>query len=343
MSVTGGSHAVVVGLDVGGTKTNATVLDETGAFLIDRMMETPSRVHQGPAAAIEVIGQAMDRALEITGRSRDDVLAVGLDTPGPASARGVISARGATNFAEPVWWGFDFRGAVEHSLHLPVIYNNDGNAAALYAHQRQFGPDAPRRSSISAIVGTGLGGGVIESGEAVRGASGMAGELGHVHIPTDGLLAAGQPIPRCNCGFVGDLESFASLSGIENNLLPYWLTRYPDHPLAAEPSITAAARLVRGFGEAGDEMALQIFGQQAMAIGRMFTIAANFTDPDAYFVGGGVIEAAPHFRDWFLAKVHEHTLLREEQALASTIALVPDLDMAGARGSAMAALQAIRP
>ena len=82
MSVTGGNHAVVVGLDVGGTKTNATVLDETGAFLIDRMMETPSRVHQGPAAAIEVIGQAMDRALEITGRSRDDVLAVGLDTPG---------------------------------------------------------------------------------------------------------------------------------------------------------------------------------------------------------------------------------------------------------------------
>ena len=90
-------------------------------------------------------------------------------------------------------------------------------------------------------------------------------------------------------------------------------------------------------------MALQIFEQQAMAIGRMFTIAANFTDPDAYFVGGGVIEAAPHFRDWFLAKVREHTLLREEQALVSTIALVPDLDMAGARGSAMAALQAIRP
>ena len=49
MSVTGENHAVVVGLDVGGTKTNATVLDETGAFLIDRMMETPSRVHQGPA------------------------------------------------------------------------------------------------------------------------------------------------------------------------------------------------------------------------------------------------------------------------------------------------------
>jgi predicted NBD/HSP70 family sugar kinase len=343
MSVTGENHAVVVGLDVGGTKTNATVLDEAGAFLIDHMTETPSRVHQGPAAAIEAIGQAMDLALESTGRTRDAVLAVGLDTPGPASAGGVISARGATNFAEPVWWGFDFRAAVERSLHLPVIYNNDGNAAALYAHQHHFGLDAPRRSSISAIVGTGLGGGVIESGEVVRGASGMAGELGHVHIPMEGLLAPGQPIPRCNCGFLGDLESVASLSGIENNLLPYWLTRYPDHPLATEDTISTAAKRVRGFGESGDEMALQIFEQQAMAIGRMFTIAANFTDPDAYFVGGGVIEAAPHFRDWFLVRVREHTLLREEQALASSLALVPDLDMAGARGSAMAALQAIRP
>jgi predicted NBD/HSP70 family sugar kinase len=343
MSVTAGDQAVVVGLDVGGTKTNATVLDEKGRFLIDGMTEAPSRVHEGPAAAIEAIAEAMDLGLAITGRSRESVLAIGLDTPGPASAGGVISVRGATNFPERAWWGFDFRGAVERTLHLPVIYNNDGNAAALYAHHRQFGPDAAQRSSISAIVGTGLGGGVIESGEVVRGAAGMAGELGHVHIPMDGLLAADQPVPRCNCGFVGDLESIASLSGIENNLLPYWLTRYPDHPLAAESSLSAAAKYVRNFGERGDEMALKIFEQQAMAIGRMFTIACNFTDPDAYFVGGGVIDAASHFGEWFITKVREHTLLREEQALVAIITLVPDLDMAGARGSAMAALHAIRP
>jgi glucokinase len=80
-----------------------------------------------------------------------------------------------------------------------------------------------------------------------------------------------------------------------------------------------------------------------MAIGRMFTIAANFTDPDAYFVGGGVVEAEPHFRDWFLALVQEHTLLRAEQRQVAEFLVVPDLDMAGARGSAMAALNAIRP
>ncbi len=102
-----------------------------------------------------------------------------------------------------------------------------------------------------------------------------------------------------------------------------------------------AAKRVRSLGEQGDELALRIFEQQAMAIGRLFTIAANFTDPDAYFLGGGVIEAEPHFRDWFLTRVQEHTWLRDEQRRVAEFALVPDLDMAGCRGAAVAALSAL--
>ena len=334
--------AVVVGLDVGGTKTNATVLVDDGRFLVDRMVEVASRVLDGPPSAVAAIDEAMDLVLDVTGVSRHRVRAIGLDTPGPASADGVISARGATNFSAPEWWGFDFRAAVEERLALPVIYNNDGNAAALYAHEHHFGADSSRRSSVSAIVGTGLGGGVIEAGRVIRGAAGMAGELGHVHIPMDGLLVPGQPVPFCNCGFHADLESVASLSGIANNLLPFWLTRYPGHPLA-DIEISSAAKLVRDYGERGDEMALHIFDQQASALGRMFTIAANFVDPDAYFVGGGVTDTGADFRSRFLENVRAATRLREEQAAVATFAVVPDLDMAGARGSALAALRAIRP
>jgi predicted NBD/HSP70 family sugar kinase len=137
------------------------------------------------------------------------------------------------------------------------------------------------------------------------------------------------------------VESVASLTGIVNNLLPYWLTRYPDHELAKAESLVKAARLVRGYGEDGDPLALAVFTQQAQALGRLFTIAANFTDPDAYFLGGGVVEAAPHFRQWFLDTVREHTLLRAEQAAVAQFALVPDLDMAGSRGAAIAALDAL--
>jgi glucokinase len=89
-------------------------------------------------------------------------------------------------------------------------------------------------------------------------------------------------------------------------------------------------------------MALEIFRQQAMAIGRVFSIAAKFTDPDTYFVGGGVVEAAPHFRDWFVATVKEHTMFYVEQAEVAEIMTVPDLDMAGARGSAIAAAEWVK-
>jgi glucokinase len=264
------------------------------------------------------------------------VRAIGLDTPGPASADGVISSKGATNFGDAGWGGFDIRGALAERTGLPVIYNNDGNAAALYAHHVRFGVQSARHSSLSAIVGTGLGGGLVDAGRVIKGAAGMAGELGHVPIPLDGLLDPGQPTPGCNCGQWGDAESVASLTGIMKNLLPYWLTKYQDHPVASLP-LGQAAKQIRHYGEQRDALALAIFRQQAIALGRLFTIAANFFDPGAYFLGGGVVEAAPHFRDWFLTEVRANTVLREEQSRAAEIALVPDLDMAGARGSAIAA------
>jgi predicted NBD/HSP70 family sugar kinase len=327
---------VVIGLDNGGTTNNGTILDASGRFLLDRMAEVPSEVREGPDKAIQSLVVSVEQVLGLAGVPITAVRAVGLDTPGPASGDGVISSKGATNFGHVGWRGFDIRGALAERLGLPVIYNNDGNSAALYAHHVRFGAESGLRGSVAAIVGTGLGGGIIEAGQVIKGAAGMAGELGHVPIPLDGLLDAGQPMPACNCGLSGDAESVASLTGIENNLLPYWLTRYQGHELGGLP-VGRAAKLVRKYAEDGDEMALAIFRQQAIALGRLFTIAANFLDPDAYFLGGGVVEAGPHFRDWFFAEVRAHTVLREEQARVAEISLVPDLDMAGARGSAVAA------
>ena len=137
---------VVVGLDNGGTTNNATVLDGSGRFLVDRLVECPSCVHDGPGQAIEALAGALDQVLEMTGVSRARVRAVGLDTPGPVSADGVISSKGATNFSDPAWRGFDVRGALQDRIGLPVLYNNDANAAALYAHHTYYGP---------AVVGVG--------------------------------------------------------------------------------------------------------------------------------------------------------------------------------------------
>src|SRR5881409_225806 len=89
---------VVVGLDNGGTTNNATVLNAFGEFLVNSMCETPSRVLEGPEIAVEALAHAFDNVLEVTGTPRGQVGAVGFDSPGPASATGVISSKGSTNF-----------------------------------------------------------------------------------------------------------------------------------------------------------------------------------------------------------------------------------------------------
>ena len=104
---------IVVGVDNGGTANNGTALDAGGGFLIDRMAEIPSYVRQGPDKAIRALVDSVDNVLDLVAQPRSAVRAVGLDTPGPASATGVLSSRGATNFASPEWWGFDIRGALE--------------------------------------------------------------------------------------------------------------------------------------------------------------------------------------------------------------------------------------
>jgi glucokinase len=331
---------VVVGLDVGATAVNATVVTiDGGGFLVDSLCETPSRVREGPTVAMAALREAFAGVLDRLGINEQQVRSVGLGTPGPASAEGVLSKMGSTNFSQPDWHGVDIRLAAEQVLGKPVVYSNDGNAAALYAHAVHFGDAAPKASSVAAIVGTGLGGGVVTGGRIVAGASGMAGEFGHVPMSMAGLLQPGQPVPGCNCGFEGDAESIASLTGITNNLLPWWLSQFPDHPLAAmDPA--DAARSLRSLAVAGDELARSVFRQQAAAIGRLFTILMNILDPDICFVGGGVLEADAAFQARFLDDIRDALRYRKQQAGTLQVAAVPDLDMAGARGAALAAVQA---
>src|SRR5258708_25729205 len=104
---------MVVGLDVGGTKTNATLLDSKGVFLNNRMVETPSRVWEGPEAAIEAMAKAIELAIGGAGGHLEAGRVIGLDTPRPASANGVISFQRGTNFFRQEQWGVGIPSAVE--------------------------------------------------------------------------------------------------------------------------------------------------------------------------------------------------------------------------------------
>ena len=263
------------------------------------------------------------------------ILAVGLDTPGPASATGVLSARGSTNFAHPSWRGYDLRGGLEEHLKRPVTYLNDGNAAALWGHMTLFA-DQPA-TTVSAIIGTGLGGGLVVNGAVIEGRNGFGGEVGHVLIPCEAIPALRGARPACNCGRQGDLESVCSLTAIERTLLPMFLERYPGHPLREVPAGTAAKQ-VRGYAERGDEMCRAIFDTQARALGLFFDQITNLLDPDAFLIGGGALEVSPEFQAWWVAAVRAGMgAQRVEQE--PRIEIMPNGDTAGARGAALQALR----
>ena len=329
------------GVDLGGTKINVTLLGDDGVFRITGMLEMASLVEQGPPATLKQMETTLRRAADVCGVSLSSIKAIGLDTPGPASADGVISAQGSTNFGHSGWGRFPIREAFQQAVGLPTVYANDGNAAALHCHRVKFGQDA-KCSSMTAAVGTGLGGGIVVNGQLVVGTAGFAAEIGHVVLPTRPLLEPDQPMPMCNCGREGDAEAWASLTAIRNNLLPYYLPKYPDHPLwQVEETGGERAKRVRSFGESGDEMARLIFKKQAIALAVLFDVAMQFLDLDSFFVGGGVMQTNPEFREWFLRVIREHLPLRDEQRGVG-VEMAPDGDMAGARGAARLALESWR-
>ena len=330
----------MAGVDLGGTAVNYTLINQQEKFLIDGLCEHPALAKQGPDICLQQIADGLKIATQKTGVSLTDVVAVGLDTPGPASATGVLSARGSTNFVHPKWASFDIRAGLEKKLGKPVSYLNDGNAAALWGHYNIFGSHG-HETSISIVIGTGNGGGIILDGHDLKGKNGFGGELGHVLIPYQSIAGTPGIQPHCNCGRTGDLESLCSLGAIERNILPYFLPRYPGHELG-KMDAHQAAKLVRGLADKGDALCKDIFRVQAHALGLFFDEMINTFDPDALIVGGGALEASKEFQQWFMKEVRVAMGTQREEQANVPIYVMPNGDTAGARGAAIEALSLAR-
>jgi glucokinase len=331
---------VVAGVDLGGTAVNYTLVNAQGTFLIDGLCEHPSLAKQGPEICLQQIADGLQIAANNVGIQLSDIVALGLDTPGPASSAGLLSARGSTNFVHADWASFDIRDGLAQKLNKPVSYLNDANAAALWGHYAIFGADS-RETSISIIIGTGNGGGIILDGNVVKGKNGFGGELGHVLIPYQSIADTEGIQPLCNCGRTGDLESLCSLTAIERNILPYFLPRYPGHELSKVPP-SQAAKQVRGLADRGDALSKEIFRVQAHALGLFFDEMINTFDPDALIVGGGALEASKPFQQWFMNEIRRGMPEQREEQATIPIHVIPNGDTAGARGAAIEALKLAR-
>jgi predicted NBD/HSP70 family sugar kinase len=332
--------SIVAGVDLGGTAVNYTLINEKEEFLIEGLCEHPALSKQGPEICLQQIEDGLLTAAKRANVLFEDIVAVGLDTPGPASASGVLSARGSTNFVHADWAGYDIREGLARRLGKPVNYLNDGNAGALWGHFTLFGANS-KETSVSVVIGTGLGGGVILDGNVVKGRKGFGGELGHVLIPYQSISGTQGLQPNCNCGRTGDLESVCSLTAIEKTFLPYFLPRFPGHEFG-KIDLSKAAKAVRGKAEKGDALCREIFRVQAHALGLFFDEMINTFDPNALIVGGGAIETSVDFQQWFINEIRNGMPTQREEQADIPIYIMPNGDTAGARGAAIEALKLAR-
>jgi glucokinase len=332
---------IVAGVDLGGTAVNYTFLDGDEKFLIEGLCEHPSLAKQGPTVCLRQIEDGLKIAADRANVQLSEIVAVGLDTPGPASSAGVLSARGSTNFVHADWAGFDIREGLAVRLGKPVSYLNDGNAGALWGHFSLFGATS-KETSVTVVIGTGLGGGVILDGNVIKGRKGFGGELGHVLIPYQSIAGIGGMIPKCNCGRIGCLESLCSLTAIERDFLPFFLPKHSGHDLAKSGDMNRAAKMVRSLADKGDPLCKEIFRVQARALGLFFDEMINTFDPDALIVGGGALETSAEFQKWFIAEIYAGMPNQREEQADIPIYVMPNGDTAGARGAAIEALKLAR-
>jgi glucokinase len=269
----GTSLPLAIGVDIGGTKVAAGVVDGSGRVLARALRLTPSR---DPAAVEDTIVEVVNRL-----RADHEVVAVGIGAAGFVDA-----ARAKVLFAPHLAWRNEpLREAVRTAVGLPVVVENDANAAA-WAEWR-FGAGREETQLVCVTLGTGIGGGIVSGGVVQRGRHGMAGEFGHMVVVPDGH--------RCECGNRGCLEQYASgnVLGREARELaragspvtvPLMERVNGDVDALVGPLITLAA-------QDGDPCAIELFEEVGRWLGIGLANLAAALDPGIFVIGGGVSDA----------------------------------------------------
>jgi len=306
--------SLAIGVDIGGTKIAAGVVDETGRVLDRERRDTP-----GTDA-----GLTEDRIVEVVTAlaSRHEVGAVGI------GAAGWIAADRATVLFSPhlAWRNEPLREALASRVPHPIVVDNDANATA-WAEYR-FGAAQDHPVVVCVTLGTGIGGGLVLDGSVYRGAYGLAPEYGHMTLVQDGRL--------CACGNRGCWEMYASGRALARDA----------RELVAESAVAGAGLLERAGGvvEAidgpmvsaaaaeGDAAALSICTEMGRWLGRGLGNLAAVLDPSLFVIGGGV-SAAGELLIRPAREEFEHTLTgRGFRPVAGVVAaaLGPEAGLIGA-------------
>ncbi len=265
---------LTIGVDVGGTKVAGGVVDPEGAVSAQIRRDTPA---DDVAKTRDVIVEVV---LELTRAHTVEAVGIG-------AAGWIDATRSTVLFAPNIAWRDEpLRDYVHAATGLPVVVENDGNAAAWAEFRFGAARDADD-SMVLITVGTGIGSGIVLGGKLVRGAYGIAGEIGHAMCVPGGHL--------CGCGRLGCLEQYASGSA----LVRFAQQAAKDDPESAANLLGLAGGAVEAINgplvtqaaKAGDQAALAAFDRIGYWLSTGLADVVQVLDPQVLVIGGGVAEA----------------------------------------------------
>ncbi len=314
-------RAWTVGVDFGGTNIKVGVVTSRGTVAAKVVL--PTRNHTTPSTFLDGVACAIERLASTLGLRLTSLQGLGVGAPGLIDGQHGIIHR-LVNIPGG-WPRVPLRQLLERRFPCPCAVDNDVNVIAL--GEWTFGAGRGTRHSVYVTLGTGVGGGLVIDGKLVRGASGSAGEIGHITIQPDG--------PTCACGNRGCLEALVGTAAIlrrarqmirthKGGALATFANR-KDGPLSPE-LVSRAARV-------GDRAAREIWQEVGSYVGLGLSKVITLLNPERIVIGGGVAKAWPWFAPSLLKTIRAHAL--EVPARACRVVQATLGDRAGIIGGAV--------
>lgn len=260
-----------LGIDIGGTKLAAGVVDATGQRHSYLVMPTPP-----VADGEELLGHVLELSRRAVAESGLQPFAAGVGCGGPMEfPAGIVSP-----LHIPVWRDFPLRQRLFEALNMPAIVDNDAKALALGEYT--FGAGQGAKCLLTMTISTGVGGGIVVNGKLLHGASGNAGHIGHVVVAREGEV--------CECGAVGCLTAYTSGTGMAHRARTL-LANGASSSLSALPVEEVTAKNIAQAAREGDEFARKLWFEAGQSLAIAVASAANLLDLDRVVLGGGLIQA----------------------------------------------------
>lgn len=268
----------VLGIDVGGTKLAAGVVDSAGHIF--SYLRDPTVQAAGTEGMFEQLVNLAQRALAESGQAAQ-VESVGVGCGGPMLyPAGIVSP-----LHIPAWRDFPLRERIEQGFGRPTVVDNDAKALAL--GEALLGAGQGVANLLGMVVSTGVGGGIVINGKLQHGASGNAGHIGHFIVDANG--------PLCECGKQGCLTAYTSGTGIAHRARLFLQQESSQHEnsilsqLSGSPS-EITAQTVALAAKQGDKLALRLFREAVLALAIALVSTTNLLDLDLVVIGGGVAD-----------------------------------------------------